>query len=174
MYKFYYKIKFIIILICFFTLNSCGIYKYTDARETPTSGIERAKKNVQEGRGISLKNLGGNKSSTYEFATSNSMWRASLELLDFIPLTTVDYSGGVIITDWYSDSLNSNTYLKITINFLSNEIRSDSLRVLVHQKKCDKDNQCVTSPIQSKIMNELTSSIIKKASAIELESKKKK
>ena len=174
MNKIYYKIKLIIILVFFFILNSCGIYKPTDARDVPTSGIERARKNVEEGRGISLKNLTGNKSTTYEFATSNSMWRASLELLDFIPLTTVDYSGGVIITDWYSDNLNSNTSLKITINFLSNEIRSDSLRILVHQKKCDKDNQCVTSPMQSKIINELTSSIIRKASDIELESKKKK
>ncbi len=31
------------------------------------------------------------------------LWRASLEILDFIPLTTVDYSGGIIITDWYND-----------------------------------------------------------------------
>lgn len=173
MNKIYYKIKFLTILTSFFIVISCGIYKPTDARDVPTSGIERARKNVQEGRGISLKNITGNKSTTYEFATSNSMWRASLELLDFIPLTTVDYSGGIIITDWYSDNLNSNTYLKITISFLSNEIRSDSLRIVVHQKKCDKNNQCVTTPIKSKIINELTSSIIKKASTLESESKKK-
>ena len=64
------------------------------------------------------------------------MWRASLEIIDFIPLTTVDYSGGIIITDWYSDNQNFNESIKITLRFLSNEIRSDSIKIIVHNKKC--------------------------------------
>ena len=47
--------------------------------------------------------IGVGSKTTYEFSTSNPMWRASLEVLDFIPLSTVDYSGGMIITDWYSE-----------------------------------------------------------------------
>ena len=49
------------------------------------------------------------------------MWRASLETLDFLPLTTVDYSGGIIITDWYFDNTGkSEESIKISIRFLSN------------------------------------------------------
>ena len=66
------------------------------------------------------------------------MWRASLETLDFLPLTTVDYSGGMIITDWYSENNNNNESIKITVRFLSNEIRSDSLKLIVHKKNCNQ------------------------------------
>ena len=104
-------------------LGGCGIYKKTDVRNIPTKGQDRARKNVDEGRGISLKNLGGRGKTTYEFSSSNPMWRASLEILDFLPLTTVDYSGGMIISDWYSDTSNQNESIKITIRFLSNDIQ---------------------------------------------------
>ena len=80
---------------------SCGI-KFK--KSEPISGPEKARKNIEEGRGASIssaaKGLRGGK-TTYEFSTANPMWRASLETLDFLPLTTVDYSGGIIITDWY-------------------------------------------------------------------------
>ena len=131
---FNYLFKTLVFISLIFLLNSCGIYKKTDARKIPTDGLERAKKNIEEGRGVSLKNLTGNKKTNYEFATSNPLWRASLSTLDFLPLSNVDYSGGVLISDWYSDNLDSNTFLKITINFLSNEIRSDSLKIIIHQK----------------------------------------
>lgn len=168
------KIKIIFLLIIFYSLVvSCNIYKPTNAREIPSSGIERARKNIEEGRGFSLKNL-SNKDTTYQFATSNPLWRASLEILNFIPLTTVDYSGGIIITDWYSDSLNTKESLKITIHFLSNEIRSDSVMILIHKKTCSQENYCSTSKINSKINKELLASILKKASILDKEAKEKK
>ena len=96
------------------------------------------------------------------------MWRASLETLDFIPLTTVDYSGGMIITDWYSENNNNRESLKITVRFLSNDIRADSLKVIVHRKNCNTINNCNISllPENSKIKKELLSVILKKASLI--------
>ena len=100
------------------------------------------------------------------------MWRASLEILDFLPLTTVDYSGGIIITDWYNDS-NSNESIKITLRFLSNEIRADSLKVIVHRKKCSINQNCAIVKIQSKIQEELLASILKNAALIEREDKSK-
>ena len=54
---------------------------------------------------------------SFEFATANELWRASLDVIDFMPLTSVNYSGGVIITDWYSDQGNTNESIKITIKF---------------------------------------------------------
>ena len=106
--------------------------KKVDTRETPINAQERAKKNIEQGRGTSLKDIVGGRGTTYEFSTSNPMWRASLEILDFLPFSTVDYSGGMIITDWYSEN-NSNDAIKITVRFLDNEIRSDSLKISVHK-----------------------------------------
>ena len=86
--------------------------------------------------GVSLKGaLGGRRSTNYEFSTSNPLWRASLEIIDFMPLATVDYSGGIIITDWYSDTANSDESIKITVRFLSNTVQSNSLKIIVHNKK---------------------------------------
>ena len=91
-----------------------------------------------------------------------------------MPLSTVDYSGGVVITDWYSEQ-NSSEAIKITIRFLSNEIRSDSIKIIVHKKKCSKNLECTTTLSSgNKINNELLSVILKKAALIEKADKKKK
>ena len=73
-----------------------------DVKDSPINDAEMRKRNIEEGRGITL---GGKKggSGNFDFATSNEMWRAALEILDFVPLSTADYGGGIIITDWYSD-----------------------------------------------------------------------
>ena len=149
--------------------------KKVNTRETPINAQERARKNVNEGRGTSLKDLvGGGRGTTYEFSTSNPMWRASLEILDFLPFSTVDYSGGMIITDWYSEN-NSNDAIKITVRFLANEVRSDSLKISVHKKECKSNMNCRTNLLKnSAIGNELRTSIIRKAAILERESKDKK
>ena len=169
--------------LSFALITSCGvgekikkIHKPVDLRTSPLDPDERARRNIEEGRGISIGNL-GNKKTTYEFSTANPMWRASLEVLDFIPLTTVDYSGGMIITDWYSDnSSKGSESLKITVRFLSNEIRSESLKVIIHKKNCNTSNNCSTSllPENSQIKIELLSAILKKAALLEVEDKSTK
>ena len=158
-------------------LASCEALKpkKVDTRNVPVNAQERARKNINEGRGTNLGDLLGRKGSTnYEFSTSNPMWRASLELLDFLPLTTVDYSGGMIITDWYSEN-NSNESIKITVRFLDNQIRSNSLKVIVHKKNCVTVNNCKIDLLNnSAIANELQVSIIKKAARFQKEDKNKK
>ena len=166
------------IFLLFFTL-SCSMPKFAKPSKTkdniPVNAKERARKNIEEGRGISLKGLaGGRKGTTYQFSTSNPLWRASLEIIDFMPLATVDYSGGIIITDWYGDSQNANESIKITIRFLSNEIQSNSIRVIVHNKKCKTEEQCTVNQIDSNIKNELQSSIIKKAAQFDRDAKNSK
>ena len=162
-----------IFLGMFLLFNSCGLYKKTDQRGQPSSGLEKARKNLEEGKGISLKNLRGSGRTTYEFSTSNPMWRASLEILDFIPLLTVDYSGGIIISDWYSTDKNSNESIKITVRFFNDEIASGNLKVIVHQKKCLSSNNCSIVELKSKIKEELTRNILAKAVTLKAESKKK-
>ena len=171
--------SFLVLLISLF-ITSCGnFFKYSPTRDNPVKAKDRARKNIEEGRGVSIgglrKGMGGN--TTYEFSTSNPMWRASLETLDFLPLTTVDYSGGIIITDWYSDNNSSNSdSIKISLRFLSNEIRSENLKVIIHKKSCSSSNlNCKVILLKdSKIKEELHTTIIRKAALIEKYSKKKK
>ncbi len=171
-FKQFYVI-FITLGLIFF-LNSCGGFKKVDQRKMPDGAFAKARKNVEEGKGVTLGNLikkGG--STNYEFSTSNPMWRASLEILDFLPLSTVDYSGGIIITDWYSEN-NSDESIKISIRFLSNEVRSDNLKIIVHKKKCSSATNCITTQLgNNEISNELLTSIVKTAARLEKEDKKK-
>ena len=167
------KIKKISLIWVFLTiiLSNCGLYKKNavDYRKEPTQATDRARKNVEEGRGIGL---GGiiNRKTTYEFSSSNPMWRASLEVLDFLPLSTVDYSGGLIITDWYSDNNNIDESIKITIRFLDNEVRSDSLKILVHQIICNKDNICITKLMNINFVGDFKVAILRYASVLEMNS----
>ena len=146
------------------------------SRDTPADGRERARKNLEEGKGISLgKALGGGK-TTYEFSSSNPMWRATFDVIDFMPLVTVDYSGGMIITDWYTDANTTDESLKFTIRFLSNEIRSDSLKIIIHKKSCNtKGENCIVQKISSpKLEQTIRADIIKKAALLAEGAKKKK
>ncbi len=165
---------FLILLI----LSSCGGFKLPkpgDARKTPASGKERALKNLEEGRGISLgKTFGGSKKTTYQFSTSNPMWQATFDVIDFMPLVTVDYAGGMIITDWYADANTTNDSLKFTIRFLSNEVRSDSLKIIIHKKTCKTQSNCIVQKITSKLEDTIRSQIMTKAIVLEAASKKKK
>ncbi len=168
---------FLIIFISFF-LVSCGAFKI-DKKAKPLSGPDQARKNIEEGRGVSLGKAVrgfGKGATTYEFSTANPMWRASLETLDFLPLTTVDYSGGIIITDWYHDNAgSSDEAIKISIRFLSNEISSENLKVTVHQRVCKNSVNCKTNLLEtSNIREELHRTILRKASLLEKNQKKKK
>ena len=151
-------------------LGSCGIYQPVDARKVSPNSKERVKKNLEEGKGFSIKKLtGGNAGTNYQFASSNPMWRATLEILDFLPLANVDYSGGIITTDWYNEGTSSDESIKITIRFLTNEIRADGLKVIVHKKKCNIKQKCTVKKISSALEYELQVAILKKAAIFEKE-----
>ena len=169
----YFKTLFSFILLCIFFLNSCGLYKKTDARKIPTNANERIKKNVEEGRGFRLGNLGKNSGGNFQFASSNPLWRATLQKLDFAPLNNVDYAGGIIVTDWFGED-SSNDQIKITIRFLTNEIRSDAVKVLIHKKICDSQNNCKVNKIENSLNNEIKFAILKKAAQIQNEDLVKK
>ena len=127
------------ILFCCLIIYSCNP---GDARKIPPNAKDRVKKNIEEGRGFRLGSLGGKNSGEFDFASSNELWRASLDTLDFMPLALANYSGGVIVTDWYSDSDVNNESVKISIRFLSNEVRSDALIVKVFYKNCSVQQTC--------------------------------
>ena len=162
-------------ILIFSFLYSCGIYKPVDARKVSPNAKERVKKNLEEGKGISLKGLAtGGKGTNYQFASSNPMWRATLEILDFLPLSNVDYSGGIVTTDWYNEGTSLDESIKITVRFLTNEIRSDGIRIIVHKKRCNVEQACKISKITSAIEQELQVAILKKAVIYEREYNKNK
>jgi len=154
-----------------FLLNSCGTG--VDARKFPPNPELRVKKNMEEGRGFRLKDSFNGNSTTYEFASSNEMWRASLDTIDFMPLTSVNYSGGVIITDWYNNDQNSNESIKISIRFLTNEIRSDALDIKIFNKICKDYSNCKISEGNNEIVMELKKKILKTAKVYETQKEKK-
>ena len=155
-------------------LNSCGIWKPVDARKVSPNADERVKKNLEEGRGFSVMGaLGGDNKTSYQFASSNPMWRATLEILDFLPLANVDYSGGIITTDWYNEGTSTDESIKITVRFLTNEVRSDGLKIIVHKKKCNLTQKCTVKKVSSALESELQIAILRKAAIYEEEFLKK-
>ena len=164
----------ILMVILSFILTACGPLKYkpVDAKKVSPNVDERVKRNIEEGRGVRL--FGGQKKGgTFDFASSNFLWRAALDTIDFMPLASANYSGGIIITDWYSENNNEGESVKISIRFLSNEIRVDAIDINVFLKQCDKNLNCVTSQNQGQLSKELASNILRKAAKYEKEGLKK-
>ena len=167
----------LVLLVSSGFLISCnGKLPGADARKFDPDPKKRVAKNIEEGRGLRLSNINkSSKAGVFEFASSNELWRASLDAIDFMPLASVNYSGGIIITDWYSSTQNINESIKISIRFLTNEIRSDAVDIKVFIKKCSSSSNCIISEKQGDISTELKKKILKTAAnyKIEKESKKK-
>ena len=156
----------------FIFLYGCGMG--ADARQFPPDAESRVKKNIEEGRGFRLFDEDKKKGSgDFDFASSNSLWRASLDTIDFMPLASANYSGGIIITDWYSSNSSSSEAIKITIRFLTNEIRSDALDIKVFYKKCASNQNCTIIERSENIKKELSKKILSKAAVYEAEIKAK-
>ena len=165
---------FTLIAITLFFLNSCGLYKRADVKDTPINVDERVKRNIEEGRGFRF-GKGATRGGDFDFASSNPLWRGAVDVLDFVPLTNASYSGGIIITEWFSAENSSeitNRELKLTVRFMSNEIRADAIQVLVFEKSCMQNN-CKTKKIKSKLEGELKLAILKKAALFEKDDFKK-
>ena len=168
------KILSFFISIVFFLQSCNGKLPGGDARKFPADPKKRVENNLKEGRGFRLSgedglfsNRGG---GVFEFATSNELWRASLDTIDFMPLASVNYSGGIIITDWYSNDQNSNESIKISIRFLTNEIRSDALDINVYLKKCSENlSNCSISKNNNDLVADLNFSILKRATKYQKE-----
>ena len=171
------KILSFLTLFGFFQYGCNGKLPGGDARKFPDDPKLRVKQNLEEGRGFKLNDMlkSGSKGGVFEFASSNELWRASLDVVDFMPLASVNYSGGIIITDWYTNERIQNESIKITIRFLTNEIRSDALNIKIFTRKC-KESLINCKYIQSNksLVAELKKEILKRATKFQIEDKEKK
>ena len=166
----------ILFIIPLISLNSCnGKLPGADARKYPADPKKRIEQNIAEGKSFKLFDSEKSRGGTFDFASSNELWRASLDVIDFMPLSSVNYSGGIIITDWYSDGNNQNESIKISIRFLTNEIRSDALDIKIFTRKC-KNNLMNCSVVETNkvLITELKKEILKKAALYESQKKEKK
>ena len=165
----------IFFLIAFFVLNSCKSMPGGDARKNPPDPKARVKKNLEEGRGFRLDSAlkGDGKGGDFVFASANELWRASLDTIDFMPLASVNYSGGIIITDWYSDGQNNEESVKISIRFLTNEVRTDALDIKIFYKKCNQVVNCKITQKQGALVTELKREILSKATIYKKQNKDK-
>ena len=164
----------LLIPLILITLSSCGTGG--DARKNPPQPELRVKRNLEEGRGFTVDNMLKNRKKRggdFEFASSNELWRASLDTIDFMPLSSVNYSGGIIITDWYSDDTNVDESVKISIRFLTNEVRADALNIKVFYKKCNQVMNCKISQKKGTLVTELKRKILNKAATYKKEKKDK-
>ena len=167
------KQYFLLSIILIF-LSSCEALKYkkVSAKDYPPDPKERVRKNIEEGKGLRLFDGDRNKGGTFDFASSNPLWRASLDTISFLPLISANYSGGIIISDWYSGN-NENEAIKITIRFLTNEIRADALDIKVFQKRCGVQSNCAITENDGEIVKDLKKNILRKAAIYEKELKAK-
>ena len=169
------KINFLnvlVVLVLAIALSACNFIRPANIKDNPINDREKREKNIQEGRGLTLlsnKNRKGG--GEFNFANSNPLWRATINVLDFMPLSNVDYGGGIIITDWYADNNGSNESLKISVQFLAPEIRADALNIKIFKKDCSILETCRINEVKSKMGNDIRLAILKEAAKIETNSK---
>ena len=169
------RTRIIPLLLIFILIGACnGKIPGADARKIPPNAQDRIKKNIEEGRGFTLMSSNQKKSGEFDFASSNELWRASLDTIDFMPLALANYSGGIIVTDWYSDGSSDNESVKISIRFLSNEVRADALNIKVFYKNCSMQSNCKISDKSENLSGELARKILSKAAIYEKETQNKK
>jgi hypothetical protein len=162
-------------LLLLFTNNCAKVDPVTGEKILiePNTKI-KAENAAKDGKGLFGDISVGKKSATvFDFATSNVLWRATLKSLEFMPLINADYSGGIIVYDWYAENLNSNEQIKVSVRFMNNEVRSDSIEVLIHKKICATDNKCITTKMDKNFINEIKDRIITSARLMKIEESKK-
>ena len=166
------KKYFIYLILFLLTFSGCSsnIFRRADVKDTPVNVNDRVKKNIEEGRGIRF-GKGSSKGGTFDFASSNELWRASMDVLDFVPFSNASYSGGILITEWFdgnSNDKNEKRDLKITVRFLTNEIRSDALDISIHERKCQSNGtSCSVNKIKSELEPQIGLAILKRAAILE-------
>lgn len=169
------SIKWFFIIVSLFFIVKCGkIDPVTGEKVIIEPNVSKRQQAYMDKEGGIFGDFNKkNQSNTFEFATSNVLWRATLKSLDFLPLVNADYSGGIIIYDWYSDGKNNKEQIKVSVKFLNNELRSDSLEVSVHKKICDNENNCITQKINNNFNQEIKDTIIASARSLKISEQKK-
>jgi len=174
--KFLKKTLFIVIGVLF--IFSCQKNEDSNKSVIKKKRIEpnlnkRAEQYADSGGGILKQFKGKSGTGNFEFATANVLWKASLKTLDFIPLQSANYSGGILITDWYSGSLDSNSSIKIEVRFKATEVSTSSIDVLSYKRTC-KNMSCATLKMSNDFNFDIKRKILANARKMKVEEEKNK
>ena len=168
------KYSFILLISVFLTKCASNQDPVTGEKQRIEPNInQRAKDYVDKGGGLMGMIGKSDQNTNFKFSTSNVLWRATLKSLDFLPLMNADYTGGVIIYDWYSQANNPKEQIKISVQFLSDELRSDSIKITAHKKICDSTDRCSNAAIDQNFSNSIKENIITSARTLKIEEAKK-
>ena len=167
-----------LVFLLFIILSNCSSMRESDnnTKVLEPDPRKRAAEAAAKGEGIFgdiNKKKQSSSTTSFNFSDSNVLWRATLKSLDFLPLLNADYSGGVIIYDWYSQTNNPKEQIKISVQFLNNEVRSDSIKITAHKKICETVERCSNSTLDQNFANSVKDSIITSARTLKIEEAKK-
>ena len=122
-----------------------------------------------EGGGFNL--FGGRRSSGADteagIGVNSYLWRASLDTLSFMPLSSADPWGGIIITDWYTNPEKPDERFKATVYILDTRLRADALNVAIF-KQVNAGGQWVDSAVTSQTETDIENAILTKARQLRL------
>ncbi len=129
-------LKGAICVVAALALSACSMFRGDD------SGQSRADDNAGRGGGVTLggggggggNDGGGRRRGDAGIGVNAYLWRASLDTLNFMPLTSADPFGGIIITDWYSAPTTPNERFKATVYILDTRLRADALNVSIFRQ----------------------------------------
>ena len=154
------------------TLSACGSDLSTDSsfpesrgKQVYQDGIPQEESTIFGQGGIfggSDKALQGNGSGG-GIGVNGYLWRASLDTLSFMPLTSADPFGGVIITDWYTPPESPGERFKVTVYILDRRLRADGLRVSAFKQNLDTTNNWVPVELTPKTITNLENAILVRA-----------
>jgi len=165
----------LLFLSIFIFLNNCSkTDAITGEKEVIETDMRKKTEQARDKSGGLFGDIGKKTSgTTFEFATSNILWRATLQSLEFLPLVNADYAGGIIIYDWYSEDPNASEQIKVSVRFLNNEIRSDSIQVITQKRTCNTNGKCIISKGGEIFSKDIKDSILNSARLIKIEESKK-
>ena len=168
-----FKYCFILLFLLTFFTHCAKVDPITGEKVLVETDTRKKSREFVDKQGGLFGDIGKSSSGTnFEFSTSNVLWRATLKSLDFLPLVNADYSGGIIVYDWYSNK-GENQSIKISVRFLSNELKSSSVLVSGHKKICDDIGKCFIEKLDNKFTEEIKESVIATARQIKIEDTKK-
>lgn len=167
----------LILALCLPLLAACGESRPND----PT----QYSKDYYQGTGSDLLYSGhatGGEGSLLSFGTNKQpkdnggglgvnayLWRGALDTLSFMPLSSADPFGGVIVTDWYAPPSSSGERFKATAYILGSQLRSDGVRVAIYRQVL-QDGHWVDAPVSPMTVGEIEDKVLARARELRTQS----
>jgi len=149
------------------SLGGCGEGYTTAGHQNEHMGYEDSGAGHVTGGSGGLLNfgIGGNKASSDQasaLAVNAYLWRGALDTLKFMPLSSADPFGGVIITDWWTPPSSPGERFKATAYVVSRQLRADGIRVSLF-RQVQQNGQWVDAPVDPAKPSDLENMVLAKA-----------